>query len=194
MLSPASTKPFTLGADAGRNARPVCTFILALGCLTASCSPTPTPTLFRAPSPAPRTSEAAGETAPPPTRMQPTAGTLETESALPCTNDLAFVQDSTVPDGSLVPAGSTIDKQWLVTNSGTCDWDAAYRLKFMGGDLMGAAQEQALYPARAGTQATLRIVFTAPQAAGTYQSQWQAFGPDGLPFGQPVFTQVVVAG
>ena len=71
--------------------------------------------------------------------------------------------------------GSTLDKQWLVQNSGDCNWDARYRLRLISGDALGAATEQALYPARAGTQATLRILFTAPQEAGDYVSEWQAF-------------------
>ena len=99
----------------------------------------------------------------------------------------------TIPDGTSVTPGMPVDKQWLVTNAGSCDWSAAYRLKLISGDAMGAPAEQALYPARAGTQATLRVVFAAPQQAGTYQSAWQAFGPDGTAFGEAVYMQITVA-
>jgi hypothetical protein len=58
---------------------------------------------------------------------------------------------------------------------------------------MGAPTEIALYPARAGTQTTLRIVFTAPQTAGTYQNAWQAYAPDGSAFGEAVYMQVSVS-
>jgi methionine-rich copper-binding protein CopC len=54
------------------------------------------------------------------------------------------------------------------------------------------SEEQPLYPARAGTQATLRIVFTAPTEPGTYQSTWQAVDPDGNLFGDTVFMEIVV--
>ena len=57
---------------------------------------------------------------------------------------------------------------------------------------MGAPNEQALYPARAGTQATLRIVLTAPQTTGTYESAWQAIAPDGTAFGEPVYVDLNV--
>ncbi len=60
------------------------------------------------------------------------------------------------------------------------------------GDAMGAPPSIPLYPARAGTPATLRIVFTAPQAAGTHECQWQAVGPDGAPFGDAFYMQIVV--
>ncbi len=127
-----------------------------------------------------------------PTPIQPTP-TLEAPTlTLPCTNNLTWLQDLSVPDGSVVSPGSLIDKQWLVQNSGTCNWDATYRLKLVGGDTMNAAAEQALFPAKAGSQTTLRILFTAPFVGGTYQSFWQAFTPDGTSFGDPLFIEVIV--
>ncbi len=88
---------------------------------------------------------------------------------------------------------SAIDKQWLVQNTGTCDWDARYRLKWLGGDPLGAAQEQALFPARAGTQATLRILFIAPAFPGVYESSWKAMAPDGSLFGDYVYISISVS-
>jgi hypothetical protein len=102
------------------------------------------------------------------------------------------VEDVTVPDGTVVLLGTSVDKQWKVTNSGTCNWDSTYRLKWVGGDPLGAATEQALYPARAGTQAILQIFFTAPNVAGTYGSTWQAFDPSGNAFGDTVYMEIVV--
>ena len=111
-----------------------------------------------------------------------------------CTNDLAYDLDLTVPDGTIVQPGASIEKQWLVTNSGTCDWNGSYRLKLVGGDTLGAAPEQALYPALAGAQVTLQINFTAPLSAGTYQSGWQAFDPDGNAFGDLFYMTITVSG
>lgn len=99
----------------------------------------------------------------------------------------------TVEDGTVVAPGARIDKQWLVTNSGTCSWDSRYRLKLIGGDALGAQTEQALYPARAGTQLTLQIIFTAPLEAGTYSSAWQAYGPAGDAFGDFVSINIIVS-
>jgi len=110
----------------------------------------------------------------------------------PCTDGLAFVEDVTIPDGTVVLPGASVDKQWLVQNNGTCNWDSRYRLRFAGGLEMGAAAEQALYPARAGSQATIRIVFTAPSEPGTYTTAWQAFNADGFSFGDPVFMEIIV--
>jgi hypothetical protein len=98
----------------------------------------------------------------------------------------------TIPDYSIVAPGSTLDKQWLVQNSGSCNWDNRYRLRLIEGDALGASPEQALFPARAGLQATLRIVFTAPPEAGEYLSEWQAFDAQGIPFGESFFIKIVV--
>jgi len=123
----------------------------------------------------------------------PTPTVTATPTEGPCTNNLEFIQDVTIPDGTKILTGAAIDKQWLVNNTGTCNWDDSYRLKWIGGDPLGANQEQMLFPARSGTQATLRINFTAPTIEGTYQSAWQAYGPDGTAFGDPVFMQIIAA-
>ncbi len=164
----------------------------------AGCGPSSTPTFFIPPT------DAAPLVAPPagvanvasPTALLSTPlvvpAVVSTTPTPPCSDGLTYVQDLTVPDGTNFSPGQAIDKQWLVSNSGTCDWDEHYRLKLIGGDALGAASLLALYPARAGTQATIRIIFTAPQQSGLYQSQWQAMNPDGLTFGDVFYIQIAV--
>jgi hypothetical protein len=41
-------------------------------------------------------------------------------------------------------------------------------------------------------QATLRIVFTAPQEVGEYFSEWQGFDAQGIPFGESFFIKIIV--
>jgi hypothetical protein len=115
-----------------------------------------------------------------------------TPTSTVCTNVLSFIDDVTIKDGTSFSPNAQIDKQWLVKNDGTCDWDSTYKLKWVGGDPMSANTEQPLYPARAGAQATLRIIFTAPTIAGAYESAWQAVDPDGNFFGDLVFILIVV--
>jgi hypothetical protein len=126
-----------------------------------------------------------------PTFTPPPVPTSSPSPTPPCTDGLAFVDDLTIPDGTIVISGQNLEKQWLVQNNGSCNWDARYRLKFVGGLEMGAS-EQALYPARAGMQATLRITFTAPLEPGGYTTAWQAFGPDGEPFGDAIYMEIIV--
>jgi Ig-like domain from next to BRCA1 gene len=109
-----------------------------------------------------------------------------------CTDILSFLEDQSIPDGTVVRPGEVLDKRWLVANSGTCNWDQRYRVKLLSGPVMGAELEQALYPARSGTQFTIRMQLAAPQEAGVYRSAWQAAGPQGQLFGDPFFIEVIV--
>jgi hypothetical protein len=109
-----------------------------------------------------------------------------------CSNTLAYVKDLTVADGSIFSPGEKIDKRWLIQNQGTCNWDARYSLRFTGGQPMDAPAEQSLVPALAGSQAMVRILFTAPTQPGKYRSAWQAYTPDSKPFGDPFFVEIEV--
>jgi hypothetical protein len=167
----------------------------------SACSPFPTATPFIPPTqPAPLIE--------PTFIIQPTRQVIVQPSLIPtieipstlaptlspadCTNNLTFVMDATVRDNSVFNQGEPIDKQWLVENSGTCNWDSNYRLRHTNGNALGAPEEIALYPARAGTQATIRILFAAPFSADFYESEWQAVAPDGTLFGDPIYIKVNV--
>ena len=161
--------------------------------LAQACAPGATPTAFRPPT-QPGPTQILPTTTPVPQLFTPVpTPTITATIPGPCTNSLSFLSDITVPDDTFILPGASIDKQWLVQNTGTCNWDSTYRLKWIGGDTMGAAQEQALYPARAGTQATLRILFTAPPVEDTYESAWQAVDPNGNVFGDLIFIKIVVS-
>jgi hypothetical protein len=147
--------------------------------------PTPEPigNVYRPPTAAPATPTAR------PTK--PTAD-LRPTSTPECSNVLAYLEDLTIPDGSTVQAGAPVDKRWRLENSGTCNWDARYRLRLIAGPSLGVPSEQALYPARSGTQFTLQIIITAPTEPGTYRSAWQAYDPQGQAFGDPFFVEILV--
>jgi hypothetical protein len=193
-------RPFFMMKSARRfgrsllNWRVVALFPILL--FSGACAPASTPTPFRPPSaPIPLIE--------PTLVIHPTQQVVVIQSTpLPtifptvnpqdCSNNLTFVQDLTIPDNTTASFGLTLDKQWLVQNSGTCNWDFAYRLKNIGGAALGAPAEIALYPARAGTQASIEIVFTAPFAEGVYESAWQAADPNGTAFGDPIYIRIVV--
>ena len=126
--------------------------------------------------------------------IEPTA-TLSPEKATQassCSDLLKYVSDLTIPDGTEVAPRSTMDKRWLVENIGSCNWDSRYRIRRISGDAMGVNEEMALYPALSGTQASIRIIFTAPDSPGVHSSAWQAINPQGQPFGDPIYIEVVV--
>ena len=109
-----------------------------------------------------------------------------------CLDGLTFIEDITIPDGTQVFVGEILDKRWKVENSGTCHWNSAYRISLLEGIAMGAPQEQALYPAKAGNTAIIRIIFSAPLETGLYRSAWQAVSPSGDFFGDPIFIDIQV--
>jgi hypothetical protein len=169
---------------------------LVIICLASACSTSPTATPFIPPTNQAPLIEPTLVFVPTP------AATVENiEIPLPtfiptidqstCVNNLTFVEDITVPDNSFVSFGSSINKQWLIENSGTCNWNAAYRLRHIGGAVLGAPAEMALFPARSGTQTTIQIIFTAPFEEGIYESAWQAFDPNGFPFGDPIYMRIL---
>ncbi len=171
-----------------------CLILLPIIFFAQACAPQPTSTPFRPPTALPPAQPLA-TTMPVPALFtpQPALTVTSTATAGLCANDLSFVDDITIADNTSVLPNASIDKQWLVQNSGTCNWDASYRLKWVAGSPLGAPEEQLLYPARAGTQATLRILFTAPAEAGSYESAWQAVDPNGNIFGELIFIKIVVA-
>jgi hypothetical protein len=125
------------------------------------------------------------------TPVPPTAAPKPTKPA-DCTDTLSFMEDITIPDGTEVKPGQDLDKRWQVRNNGTCDWDDKYTLKLIAGDAMGSPDVQALYPARSGSTAVIRVVLKAPDKAGTYRSAWQAYNGKDTAFGDPIYIEVVV--
>jgi hypothetical protein len=115
-----------------------------------------------------------------------TTSTAAEDQPADCENVLSFVKDLTLPDGTFIQANSQLDKQWLVRNSGTCNWIDGYTLQKIAGDDLGAVSPQTLVPARSGTEVTIRILFTAPDQPGNYSSTWQAFNANGDSFGDPL--------
>jgi len=170
--------------------------LLIIICLASACSPAPTATPFIPPTnQAPLIEPAFIITPTQTTEAQileiPLPTILPTIDQSNCVNNLTFIEDITVPDNSFASFGTFIDKQWLIENSGTCNWNAGYRLRHTGGALLGATEEVALFPARSGTQITIQIIFTAPFEEGVYESAWQAFDPNGFPFGDPIYMRIL---
>jgi hypothetical protein len=141
-------------------------------------APSPTATVFVLPSPAPT--------------VTPTPALLAATATPACQASLHFISDLTVPDGTVVAAGDRVDKRWQVENNGTCNWDGRYRLRRISGPDFGLPEDQALYPARASTQVTIRMLLQIPAEPGVYRSAWQAVDPQGQLFGDPIFVEVVV--
>lgn len=155
---------------------------LITGCGPGSASPTSTPRANFIP---PANNPAAGENQP--------AEFIPLPTRQPdCDDQLRFVDDLTVPDGTEVSPGEEITKRWLIRNEGTCSWNRSYSLQLISGLSLGAGTIHQLYPARQSTEAVLEIQFTAPDNPGRYNTWWQAYDPDGNRFGDPIFMDIAV--
>jgi hypothetical protein len=156
--------------------------LLATACQDTSSAVTSTPEmLFVPPTPGPSSFINQATSVPPlPTQQRN------------CKNQLKYVKDLTIPDGSKVVTGKKITKRWLIRNEGSCNWDQSYSFQLISGLALGAEKRQELYPVRQGARAVVEISFTAPDNPGRYNSWWQAFDPQGNRFGDSLYMDIFV--
>jgi hypothetical protein len=162
-----------------------CQISLILPIALAACSPptiSATETLFVPPT-------AISSPTPVPTAVPELATDLPEPV---CSDDLTFVSDITIPDGSVVLAGDSLDKRWQVTNAGTCNWDPTYSIRLISGSELGVETQLPLIPAIAGENTEIRVEFTAPAEPGYYLTEWQAHDSEGNPFGVSIFMEIIV--
>src|SRR5262245_3861123 len=97
-------------------------------CIASACSPASTPTPFRPPTLQAPLIEPTFIIHP--TQeivvIQPTPlpTIFPTINPANCSNNLTFVEDLTIPDNMFTTFGLALDKQWLIQNSGTCNWSS----------------------------------------------------------------------
>lgn len=155
---------------------------LMTGCQADSAGPEPSQAAHFVPPTANPAQEISAGPAPTP---------LPTRQAN-CSNQLEFLDDVTVPDGTEFLPGELITKRWLVKNTGSCNWNASYSLQLISGLALGADKVQGLYPARQSTKAVIEITFNAPDNPGRYNTWWQAYDAVGGRFGDPFYMEISV--
>ena len=96
----------------------------------------------------------------------------------------SFVEDVTIPDGTVLSRGTNFTKVWRVQNIGSCTWTPSYAVVFVNGDGLGAATSVPLsgyvYP---GNYVDLPINMTAPNTDGHYEGFWELSNASGGLFG-----------
>ncbi len=131
-----------------------------------------------------------------PTRLPPTPPPTGAAGKF-CTASASLVGE-TVPDGTIFSPGAIFTKVWRIKNTGTCAWDATWKIVFYDGDLLGGAYVYNFpQPAQPGETVEVPIVFTAPTQDGTYTGRWKLQSPWGTPFGvgdydSPFWVKIVV--
>jgi hypothetical protein len=101
-----------------------------------------------------------------------------------CTNSSEFVQDLSIPDGTVFGPGNQFTASWRLRNNGTCPWGEGYGLTFVGGEQLGGATTVPLPEVVApGQTVDASVDLIAPEQPGTYRSNWQVSDANGQPFG-----------
>ena len=108
-------------------------------------------------------------------------------------DDARFVLNSDlVKDRTMMAPGQRFTQRWQVRNNGDTPWGEGYRLAAID-QSMGAPPSVPLPPTAPGQVATITLEHLAPITPGVRRSTWQFFNPENQPFGQKLWTEIVVA-
>ena len=146
-------------------------------------TPTSEPTPTQAPT---STQEQAQETA--------EATPVPTTAAQPAAGDNAvYVQDVTIPDGTVLGAGESFVKTWKLMNTGTTTWSTAYSLVHISDNLMEAENSVPIkveVPPNQNVDISVNMV--APNANGSYRGFWRMRNAAGQLFGDAIYVDIRV--
>ncbi len=109
-----------------------------------------------------------------------------TMAPMNCSNQVRFVKDVSIPDGTEVAAGKPFTKTWELQNIGTCVWTEGYKFVFVEGDQLGANAEIS-FPKETAVDSMgkiqISVYMTAPEESGSYRGYWMIEAPNGERFG-----------
>ncbi len=133
----------------------------------------------------------------------PQAGvlTLTPTASVPCDSAAAGRPiDVTIPDDTVISAGSSFTKVWRLVNTGSCPWTTDYAVVWFSGDRMGSISEQNLSrQVDAGQSIDIAVDMTAPVEAGIKQGFWKLRNTSSQLFGigpagnSPFWVRIIVA-
>jgi hypothetical protein len=106
---------------------------------------------------------------------------------------LEFVADVTVPDGTNMAPGQDFLKTWRVKNTGSCTWDADYKLVYAGyADQMAGQWQPLTQVVQPGQEVELSVQFKAPNRVGEYLSAWQMANRAGVTMPEAIYVKIIV--
>jgi len=156
---------------------------------TATETPTATPTETPTQTPSPTASLTSS-----PIPLNVYGVVNSTPQSNTCDN-VVFVKDVTIPDGTVFTPGAAFTKSWQLKNTGTCTWNAEYAIKFSSGNNMSGVSPQKLVgkPVAPGQSVDISINLVAPTQAGSYTGYWQMQNASKVAFGQAFYVEIKVA-
>ena len=108
-----------------------------------------------------------------------------------CENDSAYISDSSIDDGTQIPAGQEFVKTWKIKNTGSCTWKPGFQMIFGYGNKMAGVPGVLSSEVLPGDEIEISVTLKAPDNFGNYCGFWRLINDRGLPFGQ--FFSVVIA-
>ena len=118
-----------------------------------------------------------------------------------CVDSMSLVQHLSYDDQGMtapppVPAGQPFIKSWRLLNNGTCTWDAAYMLIYVGGNHpaanMGGSFIEIGSQVAPGATYDANVNLVAPQDTGVYQGFWQMRNAQAEFFGERIWIGITV--
>ncbi len=100
-----------------------------------------------------------------------------------CQSQASSALDVTIQPGTRFTSPTSFTKVWRLENTGECTFTPnAFRLRFVGGDLLAAPVSVHMPGAiQPGSSVDISVQFTSPPAAGIYNSNWQLLDASGIP-------------
>jgi hypothetical protein len=131
-------------------------------------------------------------------------GTIQIRPERGCTDRAAFVEDITIPDNTVIPAGTKFIKTWQLKNVGTCTWTKEYSLIVLGKS-SGTEADWEAFESVVPPQETIDLSIELPAPAIQGTARWEGmlqneegdwFGIGLRPytdmFGKPFWVQIIV--
>ncbi len=119
----------------------------------------------------------------------PPAGT----SSGPRCDDSQFVEDVTIPDGTIVKPGEEFKKTWRFKNTGVCGWTTKYAIGYAYGAVLHGTETKLTKSVAPGVTVDVTVKFTAPMINCWYGSWWRLKNEQGDYFGDFVYVSVITS-
>jgi len=95
-----------------------------------------------------------------------------------------FISDVTIPDHTVLGAGSLFVKTWRISNAGSCTWNSSYKFIFSSGSSLSAPSSVNLPNSVApGHTVDISVSMVTPTSNGTYTGYWMLESDSGAIFG-----------
>ena len=105
--------------------------------------------------------------------------------------NVEFIEDVTIPDGTIMDTGKRFDKVWRVRNTGNVPWDDGFQLVHVDGSLMANHTIQDVPNASIGEVVDVALHLTAPNTPGNHITGWRFRSSLMEFFGDRVYAEIM---